>query len=558
MAVRTRLLNWNNIARDTDFSKYIETVSEPWVIEWLTVTATKVAIWKCWVPCERANGETIYALVYNSSEASISGNGDVYIEVSQAYIDNWELANEDWTGIATINVGTLPSKNALLLATITNGVVTDQRNMIRKVGELNTLIKSLNTRMNTVEAEIDQIKEDKAVDHLEETGLVWELYTLSNTLFKQHTPTLANSTLDANVWDTDANKQIHIQRLASGTASNQLKLKVKKVWAPTTWLVVEVRRWIQVDVSSTEAYWYWDEVVATGSIPYSWITTDYQEFTVNLNWQFWGTKWEKLDIVVYQTWNIVNSTNYYAIACDSTQYSEWFSFVAVNGTTRTRSKLMPYCIADGFAQSLLCKTETAGSGTSVMQSFSVQSNKDISSHNTWEVSYTTTQTYTKMYIVVSWTLDNEGYHWNEWANILVKVWGVTKLNRSIAKNESWSETIEVPNISTWTVIQTTITSPTGWWNAGAYRCHTIRWTISYSASQSGIVRPLIATEIKAIWQQGTWMSYWRKSDWTRYWDYDATIHNSATTGSITLWNCLGFKVITDSNWEKYKVPIYWM
>jgi len=26
--------------------------------------------------------------------------------------------------------------------------------------------------MNTVEAEIDQIKEDKAVDHLEETGLV--------------------------------------------------------------------------------------------------------------------------------------------------------------------------------------------------------------------------------------------------------------------------------------------------------------------------------------------------------------------------------------------------
>jgi len=44
--------------------------------------------------------------------------------------------------------------------------------MIRKVGELNTLIKSLNTRMNTVEAEIDQIKEDKAVDHLEETGLV--------------------------------------------------------------------------------------------------------------------------------------------------------------------------------------------------------------------------------------------------------------------------------------------------------------------------------------------------------------------------------------------------
>jgi len=43
------------------------------------------------------------------------------------------LANEDGTGIATINVGTMPNTNALLLATITNGVVSDQRNMIQKV-----------------------------------------------------------------------------------------------------------------------------------------------------------------------------------------------------------------------------------------------------------------------------------------------------------------------------------------------------------------------------------------------------------------------------------------
>jgi hypothetical protein len=51
----------------------------------------------------------------------------------------------------------------------------------------------------------------------------------------------------------------------------------------------------------------------------------------------------------------VNASNYYCVACDSTQYSEAFSYVSVNGSTRARSKLMPYCISDGFAQSLLVK-----------------------------------------------------------------------------------------------------------------------------------------------------------------------------------------------------------
>lgn len=358
MAVRTALLNWNNIARDTDFSKYIETVSEPGVIEWLTVTSTKVAIWKARVPCLRTNGETIFALVSVTSEVTISGNGDVYIEVSQTYIDDWELANEDWTGIATIKVGTMPSKNALKLATINNGVVTDARNMIAKVWELKTYIQSLNSRMNTAEQKIDQIIEDKAVDHLEETGLVWEKYTLSNTLFKQATPTLANSTIDCNVGDVDANKQIHVQRITSKTASNSIKLKVKKVWAPTTWLVVEVRNATKVDVSNTEAYWYGGgSLICSGSIAYTAISTDYQEITVPLNGTFGGVQGQLVDVVVYQTGNIVNSTNYYVLACDSTQYSEAFSYVSVNGDTRTRSKLMPYCLSDWFAQYLLDKVK---------------------------------------------------------------------------------------------------------------------------------------------------------------------------------------------------------
>lgn len=356
MAIRTALLNWNNISRDTDFSKYIETVSEAGVIEWLEVTASKVWIWKARVPCERTGGETIYALVYNSSEVTISWNGDVYIQVSQTYIDDWELANEDWTGIATIQVWTMPSKNALKLATISSWTVTDARNMIPKVWELNTQIESIFDSLEDLDERVEKLEEAGAIDHLEESGLVGELYTLEDKLFKQYTPALADSTLDCNVSDVADNTQIHIQRIASGVASNQLKLKVKMVGESTQNLKVEVRKWVQVTVTEwVEAYWYWNQVVASGSIPYSEISTDYAEKTITLDNEFWWTKGELLDVVVYM--DTVNATNYYCVACDSTQYSEWFSYVSVNGSTRTRSKLMPYCISDGFAQSLLCKVD---------------------------------------------------------------------------------------------------------------------------------------------------------------------------------------------------------
>lgn len=540
MAIRTSLLNWNNIARDTDFSKYIETVSEPGVIEWLTVTSTKVAIWKARVPCLRTNGETIFSLVTVTSEVTISGNGDVFIEVNQTYIDNGELANEDWTGIATIQVWTMPAKNALKLATISNGVVTDARNMIAKVWELKTYIQSLNSRMNTAEQKIDQIIEDKAVDHLEETGLVWEKYTLANTLFKQLTPTFANSTVDSNIWDTDANKQIHIQRLATGTASNKLKLKAKKIWAPTTWLVVEVRRWVQVDVSDTEAYWYWNELVCSGSIPYSSFSTDYQEFEVTMNGQFGGTKWEKLDIVVYQTWNIVNSTNYYAIACDSTQYSEWFSFVAVNGSTRTRSKLMPYCIADGFAQSMLCKTKSAGlpiwSAVGVIL-------KSQTIYGGW-----TGDTIRYDSSIYSWTLTlnlniNTSYVWRACVTTLYKNW--TSIASYYTESLSWNpHTITWITLSQWDTIYVTYN---GSWYC-EYSIEVSSWTVAIPWSSKAPTMKV--NKVFWIWEL---FANAGATLWNFEWDFylwDDTI-TSVDTWNIALWNAVWFIKI----W-KYKIPYY--
>ncbi len=363
MSVRTNLIDWKVINSDTHFSKYLETLSEAGVGEWMEVTSGQVSPWYCRVPCIRTNEEEFYALVTNTDEFSIETSWTWYIIVSipQEAIDDWSILNEDWTAIATISfVESLPTKNYLLLATITSWTIEDSRNIIPKITEIWEDVSELQATAEDLDERVEALEESWAVDHLEEMALVWEKYTLSDTLFKQLTPTLDDSTVESNVWDVAANTEIHIQRMWSGVASNQLKLKVKMNWSPTTSLVAEVRKWIKVDVSSTEAYWYWDSsnIIATWTLAYSSFSTSWQEVTFNLDNEFWATEWELLDIVVYQTaWSgaIVNASNYYIIGCDSTQWSEAFSYVCVNWTTRTRQKLMPYCVSDWFAQSLLCK-----------------------------------------------------------------------------------------------------------------------------------------------------------------------------------------------------------
>ena len=546
MAIRTALLNWNNITRDTDFSKYIESVSEPWVIEWLQVSASEVAVWKARVLCERTGGETIYSLVTVTSAQSISGNGDVYIEVAQEYIDNWELANEDWTGIATINVWTMPSKNALKLAEKDWSTVVDARNMIKKVWELNTFIQSLESRMTQAEEDIQWLQEAGAIDHLEESWLVWELYTLSDTLFKQNTPKLADSTLDANIGDVDNNKQVHIQRIGSWEASNKLKLKVKSVWAPTTWLVVEVRTWVQVTVTDdVEAYWYGDELICSWSID-SWsITNDYAEIEVTMDGSFWGTKGELLDVVVYQTNNTINASNYYCVACDSTQYSEWFSYVSVNSSTRTRSKLMPYCIADGFAQSLLCKA-----------------NKTTQTLEIWPYGqYTYNTGYTN---IASWTFTDAG---------TVRFTGKLYINDpSLGSNDyAWLK-ITVNWVSKEVSAHTLYNSPylftiDFWYTSGSYSI-AIKTSSSnkmaqcadvYGYQDIGIftinVIPLLPTEVVNIWEVEYATLYGNHTDGKYYWGLVVGTDTSATTGSITLGNAVGYLKV-NYNWNIVKIPYY--
>jgi len=439
MAVRTALLTSRNINLDTDFSKYIESVSTAGVITGFQVTASSVATGQARVPCIRTNLETIYAFVQNYNSISISGDGYVIISIPQEIVDNWG-GNEDGTGIATVEVvDTLPTKNYLLLATITGGVVEDNRYMIPKVDELKTDIDTINAQIHDLDVRVDRLENLDAIDHLEERALVWEKYALTDTLFKQLTPALSDCTVEANVWYDAASTEIHIQRQGSGTASNTLKLKLKKAGSPAN-LVVEVRKWVQVDVSSSEAYWYWDseQVLATGSIAASDVTTSWQELEVELDAAVWGTEGELLDIVLYQTNSAVSNANYYVMACDSTQWSEGFSYVKVNGTTRAREKLMPYCVSGWFAQALLSKAFWwLEKYTTVAENLSEQST--TSTNFITATSYSATAW--KKYLLKADAKNT--YDGSLWGGVFFYIWDTIKLTKNPTNTyETYSYTID--------------------------------------------------------------------------------------------------------------------
>ena len=508
MAVRTALLTSRNINLDTDFSKYIETVSEPGVITGFAVTSSSVATGQARVPCERTNGETIYAFVQNFNSVSISGDGYVIISIPQNIIDNGG-GNEDGTGIATIEVvNSLPAKNYLLLATITSGDVEDNRNMIPKVGELKTDIDSIFASIEDLDERVEALEEAGAIDHLEEMALVGEKYALTDTLFKQLTPKLADCTVDANVWDVAANTEIHIQRQGSKTASNKLKLKVKKVGSPTTSLYVEVRKGIQVDVSSSEAYWYGDSsnIIATGSLASSSFSSSYTEVEFTLDANFGGTEWELLDVVVYQSAGsgaTVNSSNYYQIACDSTQWSEAFSYVKVNWSTRSREKLMPYCVSDWFVQAMLSKVDEL--------LIKMWEEIKIFSYDNWYYS----NAYKELWTIPAWYSLTKITTQQRQMTSYVKINDTEITTTTVVSGNPTTITVDIPcledTIVYWRQAQTD-NNYYAWYSSFYwYKCASKKW------------EEVKIREYKEIWQKTRITIFWRHIDGTRIKDTPSSL-----------------------------------
>lgn len=419
-------LNWENITYDHDISGLVRGLTDWGVIEGGTIVGNKLQPVQAIVPLVRSNGQKILAFFESDEMIDLPTTGDynVYIEVDQSKIDFGGNNAEDGTGIASIKTWpSVPSQNFLLLASVAENVVKDERNLIPKIQSVAQKTSTLEEKLSTAEGQISQLVEAGTPSYLGITGIVWEKYTMEDTLFLQKTPQLADSTIAINVGDIDVNKEQHIQRISSGVASNQLKLKMDKVLSPTSSVVVEVRKGIKVDVNEKEAYWYggW-EVLATATLPYTKFSTEAQEITVDLNKSFQLSKGNLYSVVVKQQWGIVNANNYYRVYCDRTQWSEAFSAVAVNGDVKACSYMSVYCVSDAFADSLLAKNKE--------KEISISSKYDLSNAPIWWVWYWATVQKVLLYrpniaktffvwnprltVNITWELYNQSSGYTNW------------------------------------------------------------------------------------------------------------------------------------------------
>lgn len=177
--LRTALLWGNTINLDSDYSKYIETVSDPWVIEGFAVEEGKVKPGKAWVKVTRSNGESLFVLVQNTQDIPVSLNGDVFIgiEVAQNAIDNGLMNNEDGTGIASIKVWPQkPNQNYLLLAVRQGGRLSDKREIIPKLQSLSTRTSTLEEKVKTSETKITKLEDKWTPQYLGKFVEVGEAY----------------------------------------------------------------------------------------------------------------------------------------------------------------------------------------------------------------------------------------------------------------------------------------------------------------------------------------------------------------------------------------------
>ena len=117
------LLNGTNINQDYMLSMGIEAmiVAPGAIVSGLAVTTNTVAVGKAIIRCTRTNGQVVFVAYSNTASVTIdsSGTKKVWVEVSQAKLDDGSANATDGTGIAVVNTGdSYPTGNYMPLASI--------------------------------------------------------------------------------------------------------------------------------------------------------------------------------------------------------------------------------------------------------------------------------------------------------------------------------------------------------------------------------------------------------------------------------------------------------
>ena len=531
-------LNWENITYDHDISGLVRGLTDWGVIEGGTVVGNKLQPVQAIVPLVRSNGQKILAFFESDEVINLPTSGDykVYIEVDQSKIDFGGNNAEDGTGIASIKTWpSVPSQNFLLLASMTAGVVKDERNLIPKVGQIAQRTTVLEEKVSQAEEKVGKLEEAGAPGYLsikwysKEDIALWDMVVVDNPNVGE-----LSATIMLSVGDVEENQELHIQRIGSWQQLSSIKIPLQKIGNPSDGLLIQVMKSKEVAISWKKHRMGTGVAIATatvraGDIPSTMTVKDIIFPAVKLELG------EKYSVVIKRSGNVINNQNFYKIWCLDKRCSSSFELVFWGATPKIKSEFTPavYVKSSAFFGRMFNKNTPKDV---VIKTYNVDAYFSWGYHAQKTYNFTAEADIKQM----TWSV---AYHHNRDASITITQNGKTLYNKTIPTwSGTYTETFEI-DIKSWTfqVIYYAYNSST--LKRGE---KLLKWNgVPYTAGQTA-----------TIWEQIEAIIYWEFLDRLIGEQIDTTISSSATTWWIPPANAVGYMSILWPDGKKYKIRVY--
>ncbi len=353
---RVWILNGKNKTYDHDVAMLFFAMLTEWIISWFWISWTgataEIEIGKAFIKATRNNWQIVWCSFENTANVvtDLTWTKKVYIEITQAKVDDWTNNNEDWSGIAEIKTGAdRPASNYLKLYSVASWVITDER--VQAYVPWDTLDLSSLTQdiVTTWKMTIwswpdnpEDVPSKEYVDDIILWNVIWNLrnnnylfgetVALWKSLFIEEQSTFADATVEQNIGYSYWDKRISTLMCGSWIASDNIKLSLKEVWSPSLSLGVRV----ETDNAGMHS---WTLVDPNAVWTISSLTGSFADATITFAGSFSVTKWQKVHLVLHNWtyWSeTFNETNYYVL---------WYS---PKNTTTRKSLLFPSEYSDFY------------------------------------------------------------------------------------------------------------------------------------------------------------------------------------------------------------------